>query len=272
MKTVFEFDSYKDYLRSLLKREDSRGLLSKLAAAAECQRPYLSKVLQIDSNVHLTPDHMFGICEYLQLTELESDGLKLLLEKERASQVKYRQSLQKRLIALKEQYLNLKKQLGKEQISTGEDAASFYYSYWLYSALHIAVSIPSLQTALALARRFLLPEETIIYHLKKLEKLSLVKEHKNKWQWQSGDIHLSKDSYLVFPIHINWRNQAVQNLSLRQSDSIHYSVVQSLSHEDCESLRIIMADLIKRFQKIATPSKSEELVCFNLDFFKVGYP
>jgi len=271
MKTPFEFASYKTYLRNLVEESQTRGLLSRLAEAADCQRPYLSKVLQRDSEVHLTPDHLFGMCEYLELSESESEYLKLLLEKERASQIKYRQSLEKRLVLLKNQHLNLKKQIGKEQLPFQEANSHFYYSYWLYAALHIAVSIPDLQTLPALAKKFGQAQEVLERHLRELEKLGLVREQNRKWIWHSGDIHLPKDSFLILPHHMNWRNQAVQNIPLRQADATHYSVVQSLSQRDYEDLRMQMLDWIKKFQKVASPSAAEELVCFNLDFFRVGY-
>lgn len=270
MKNLFEFSSYKSYLRALIEDSELRGYVSKLAKAAECQRSYLSKVLQRDSNIHLTPDHIFGICEYLQLTEVESDYLKLLLEKERASQLRYRQAIEKRLLNFRNQYLNLKKQLGKDQIETDERSSGFYYNYWLYSALHIAVSIPELQNLSALSRRFALPTDILVRHLQELEKLGLVQSKNSKWIWQSGDIHLPKDSLAILPHHMNWRNQAIQNLSLRHVDATHYSVVQSLSQADYETLRMHMLDWIKKFQAIASPSAPEELICFNLDLFRVG--
>lgn len=269
MLSPFEFKSYKTFLRKLLDQAENRGLMSRLSEAADCQRPYLSKVLQHDSEVQLTPDHMYGICEYLGLSEAESNFLKLLLEHERASNAKYRQSLEKRIAHAKAQHLNLKNQTGKEQVSTGADPMAFYYSYWLYAALHVAVSIPGVQTTAKLASKFSLPESMIENHLLSLEKAGLVKKNRDKWNWQSGDIHLEKDSYWILPHHMNWRNQAVQDIALRIPDATHYSVVQSISSTDFEVLRLKIVEWIKQFQKVSSPSAPEELVCLNLDFFKI---
>ncbi len=272
MKSIIEYLGYKEYIRSRINEPSSRGLLSRLAAAAQCQRSYLSKVLQPDSNVQLMPDHLHGICEYLNLSDMDSEYLKLLLEKERANQHKYKKFIEGKLSVLREQYLNLKQQIGKGQLGSGDSGAQsqIYYSFWLYPALHIATSIAELQTVTSLSRRFSTSENTIIEHLKVLLSLNLVKQEKNKWIWVSGDIHLSRDSHLILMHHMNWRNQALQDVSSKKSDSLHYSLVQSLSQNDFENLRVLISTWIKSFQTIADPSKPEELICFNLDFFRLG--
>jgi uncharacterized protein (TIGR02147 family) len=269
MLNPFEFKSYKTYLRKLLDQAENRGLMSRLSEAAGCQRPYLSKVLQADSEVHLTPDHMYGICDYLGLSESEAIYVKLMLEAERASNPQYRQSLEKRIAQARATHLNLKNQMGKEQLTSAGDPHAFYYSYWLYAALHVAVSIPGMQTTAKLATKFSLPEAMIESHLVTLEKAGLVKKNRERWNWLAGDLHLDKESYWILPHHMNWRNQAVQDVALRATDSTHYSVVQSLSSADFEVLSTKVVEWVKQFQKISSPSAPEELVCFNLDFFKL---
>lgn len=271
MKTPFEFSTYKDFLHFVVDSQP-RGTLSRLSEAAGCLRPYLSKVLQADSDVQLTPDHLFGICEHLNLSEIETQYLSLLLEKERASSSRYREHLKKKIAALKNQNLNLKKQIGKEELFDSESSsmAGLYYSHWLFSALHVAVSIPSLQTPVVLAKKFLLPQELILSHLKVLEKMGLVKCQRDRWSWLSGDLHLSSHSQWIGFHHQNWRHQAIQDISLRKGDSIHYSVVQTMSHEDAEKLRLKMSQWIKEYSRVASPSAPEDLLCFNVDFFRVG--
>jgi hypothetical protein len=269
MINPFEFANYKDYLRAVIQAPDSRGLLSRLAEAADCQRPYLSKVLQFDSEVQLTPDHLFGICDYLALPQLHADYLKLLLEFERASKPKYKDSIKSQINLLKEQHVNLKNQVGKQQLNPELDPMGIYYSYWLYSALHIAVSVPGLQTVAQLSKKFSLPESVIEMYLQALKKLGLVNYANKKWLWLAGDLHLSKESLSIASHHNNWRFQAVQDIAKRIPESTHYSVVQSISQADFEVIRLKIVDWVKHFQKVVTPSKPEDIVCFNLDFFKL---
>ncbi len=248
-------------------------MLSRLSEAAECQRPYLSKVLQPESGVHLTPDHMHGISRYLNLDEKQTRFLALLLEKDRASSPKYREHIKERLAELKTEYLELKNQVGKkDELSSHEDnqSAALYYSNWLYSALHIAVSIPELQTLSALSKRFSLPAAHIQIHLFRLEKMGLIKRQRDRWHWLSGDLHLSSQSQWIGLHHGNWRGQAALDATMPRPESLHYSVVQSISKEDVEKLKLKIMQWVKEFSKIASPSAPEELVCLNLDFFKPG--
>lgn len=68
--------------------------------------------------------------------------------------------------------------------------------------------------------------------------------------------------------HSNWRMQALNDLPQRKAESIHYSVVQSLSEEDAETLRFWVVEWVEEFKRKAGPSNPEELVCLNVDFFR----
>jgi hypothetical protein len=100
--------------------------------------------------------------------------------------------------------------------------------------------------------------------------MNLVQHSSGKWVWKSGDLHLPKESPWMQPHHNNWRLQAIAELPLRRAESLHYSVIQSLSGEDLEKLRFQIVRWIQEFKTISGPSKPEELICFNLDFFTLG--
>lgn len=270
MKSVFEYVSYKPYLKDYIEQSPLRGELTRLSEAAGCQNSYLSKVLQTGSKVQLTHEHLDGISEYLSLSTNEFQFFKLILEVERASQIKYRKKIQKAITEAQEEFLKIKNHVGQKTIQTSENIDQTYYSHWIYSALHIAVSIPRLQTVEALSKHFYMPEAAILTFLQKLEALQLVeKKSPHKWIWKSGNIHLTNDSPLVGIHHSNWRSKAAQESLNASADSVHYSVVQSISQKDYEKLNFLILEWIKTFQKIASPSDCEELVNLNIDFYKL---
>jgi hypothetical protein len=52
-------------------------------------------------------------------------------------------------------------------------------------------------------------------------------------------------------------------------DGVHFTIVQSLSRADFESVKRLVLETIDGYRKIANPSKEEELICFTTDFFRV---
>ncbi|WP_413575318.1 DUF4423 domain-containing protein [Bdellovibrio sp. HCB290] len=268
MVSPYEFNDYKVYLKKRIAQADQRGFATRLAEASGCQRSYFSNVL--NGNVHLIPDHLYGICEFLELSEEEREYLFLVLEHNRASNIEYRRHLSRKISQKQAGWKDFKNRLKKESLTPEKDesARQFYYSSWLFSAIHIAVSIPRLGELKSLCAYLGISEDLAKFHLEKLALMGLVEKKGTKWVWKSGDLHLSKDSPWIASHHSNWRMQALNDLPLRNADSLHYSVVQSLSKDHVEELRLRMIEWVEEFKKKAGPSSPEELVCFNLDFFK----
>ena len=90
-----------------------------------------------------------------------------------------------------------------------------------------------------------------------------------KWKWKSGDLYLAKDSPWVQTHHSNWRLQALADLPLKRPESLHFWGVQSLSRKDLEKLYFEMTRWIQTFRDTSGPFEPEELVCFNLDLFRL---
>ncbi|HVK60338.1 MAG TPA: TIGR02147 family protein [Bdellovibrionales bacterium] len=267
MKTVFEFKDYKAYLKDVLKTKTPKwGSISRMAEAAGCQRAYLSRVL--NSEVHITPDHAFGIAAFLRLSEAESDFFLLLVDQERASSAAYRVRVNEKISRMRREHDDLQKRVNRPSVA--HELKEFtYYSSWLFSALHIIVSIPELQTTAAIARRLQLPEAVVLDGLKQLEEWSFVVQQRDKWKFGSSEIHIPKNSPLVALHHANWRQRAVLDAQNWRSNGIHFSVVQSIDASAWDEIRRRVIDLIEEASRIAGPSKSEKLVCFTTDFFEV---
>ncbi len=269
MVNIYEFSDYKTYLKALVKNAESRGFSTRLAEAAGCQVSYLSVVLS--GKPQLLPEHVFGIAGMLNLTDDERDYFLMLVDYQRAQSPAYRKFVHKKIQHKQNAWRDLKNRVQGSTLLREEPSESLqnYYSNYLYAALHIAVSVPKLQTLNALSSYFGLPEGLLLNYLRQLAEMNLVGNREGRWTWKSGDLHLPKDSPWMQPHHANWRLQALAELPLRKPDSLHYSVIQSLSSEDLEALRFKIVRWIQEFKAISGPSKPEELVCFNLDFFSL---
>ena len=267
MTNIFDFKSYKEWLKRLCSEE--RGLLSRLADAAECQKSYLSACL--NGKGQLTLDHGLGIAEHLGLTDNEQDYLFLLIEKERAVSLKLRRKLESKLKDLSREAYKLKNQQNSSIIITGQDTnLGSYYASWIPTAMHTLTSVDGYQTLPQLAKRLNISLEAAQVFINQLKALEMVKQQGNNYSWHSGgNIHLADDSTWINMHHLNWRFKSIENFQRRDPEATHYTAIQSMSESDFELLKKKIAGYIKDFNKIADPSNPEEAYCINIDFFKV---
>jgi uncharacterized protein (TIGR02147 family) len=268
MKTsVYAFSDYKEFLKHLSSAGTrSWGGVTRLAEAAGCQRSYLSRVLTAE--LHLTPDHLYGIAESVSLTEDETEYMLTLLHADRAATLNYKKRLQTKAEKMRKTYNDLQNRVHRPAVSL--DQKDFlYYSSWMFSALHIIVSIPNLQTTKSIAEHLQISQDTAEATLKQLAAWNLVTQRRGKWSFANSERHIPKDSPLVAFHHQNWRQRAVLDAQNPLTEGLHFSVIQSMSAEALKQVRSKLVSFIEEASRIAGPSESERLVCLNADFFEV---
>ncbi len=266
-KNLFVLDSYIEVIELKMSEfKEQWGLISKMAEACECQRSHLSKVLK--GQLHLTLEQAQRISEFFKMNELETEYFLCLVELERAGSQSLKRRFQNRLVKIRQQIENLKERLNVAEIESTHQQL-IYYSSWIWSAIHVATSIPEFQSVARLSQYFRLPENEIESYLKTLDSMGFVKKVGTRWTYNTQSIHLSNSSPMIGIHHNNWRARAVIDSQKIQTTGLHYTVVQSISKSDFLKLKALMLETIDQFSKAAGPSKSEELVNFSLDFYKV---
>jgi hypothetical protein len=202
------------------------------------------------------------------MTEEETTHFLLLLERERAGSLPYRQLIDQKIQRSKDAFETIS---NKVQRPTDSEQKWFarYFSTWIFNAIHMAVSIPELQTTEALSERFHLSIQEISDILKELSKMGLVRPLKDRWVLQGGGWHIPKESPFVAFLHSNWRSRAILDWQKGNKDSIHFTVVQTLSKKDFAKIKTKLLALIEETSRIAGASREEEIVCLTLDYFKV---
>lgn len=267
-KNIFLYHDYKDYLKARIESAEPRhGYISQLAAAAHCQRSYLSQV--INSNVQLTSDHALGLSKYFRLTEKETDYFLLLVELARAASLSLKERIKSKLEKLRKESITLSKRVNAQTIDQTSSKLDQYYSSWVWIAIHIIVSIPEFQTTESISQKLGVPEVLVQKTLEKLKHMGYVNNKNNKWSYKGADMHLSHDSPLVNLHHNNWRQRSQLDSALLSEESVHYTSVFSMTEYDYVILRDKILEWIDESRKIIGPSAPETLVCFCLDFFKV---
>ncbi len=268
MIRAFQFDEYKSFLKASLKERgaNGRGHQAEMARAAGCQASYLAQAL--NSKVELTPDHAAGIANFMNLKGHELEYFLNLVNLSRASTPELKRILSDKLKHLKEVDLNLSQRIQNRQTDF-EQAPDFYYSSWIWMAIHMGMFIESLTTPIQLAERFGISVQNVIEVLDKLKEWKIVSEKKGQWSPTAKNIHLPETSYMNGVSHRNWRERAGLDVEKSKSSSIHYTSVFTMSREDAQKLRSEIVDLLEKSRRLASESQSEEVFCFLSDFFQV---
>lgn len=266
---IYNFDDYKKFLKKYIYHNPIRGIIKDMAIAADVHRPYLSKVL--NSHIHLLPNQLYGICKFIKLSEQETEFLLLLLEKDRSHKSPYQKYVENKLASIKKNEETKMKSSGRDNpVSMIDENLWIYYSHWIYPLVHISVSIPQLQNIEALCSFFGQKSERIQTTLIQLQKMGFVKKEKEKWVWLQGSWHSSQADPRSLWLHHHLRDLSQQNFQMYPQEGLYFSVTQTLSKKDFETLRNSLIEWIDNFNKTAAPSNPEIPVVFCCDYFQPG--
>ncbi len=266
-KSVFDFNKYIPYLEVVLDSKGKhRGRKTAAAVAMQIQPAYLSLILKGQADLNLEQAH--ALSTYLMHNEDESHFLLLLVQKDRAGTKSLRAYFQKQIDQVLKNRLILTERLGISD-SLSEDEKQKYYSSWIYSAIHIAVTIPELQNKKSLCHFLNLKTEPFLKALNFLMTAGLVEQRGDILTTGRSIIRLGNNSYNIIKHHTNWRNQAIESLEREDLSDLHYSAVVSVSKKDVLVIKNQILDYIKNLVEVIKASKEESLCTLNIDFFNL---
>lgn len=265
---IFHALSYVDVIRVHIKSNEKMvyGYKAKLAEAAGCQRSYLSQVLA--GQTHFTLEHAIRVCQFWSYRKSEKDYFINLVEFNRAGSEELKEYFREKLISIREEQENLTKRIQDKEVLP-QDKAAIFYSNWQYMAVMILLTIPKFRTSSAISQRLMLKEDVVIMVLQQLAELDLVAKNGIEWIPRENTIHLPRNSPFNSLNHANWRNIAVQDAFLGNTNGIHYTSVCSISESDAVLLKDLLLKLIDKSREIISPSVEEEIFCLTCDWFKV---
>jgi uncharacterized protein (TIGR02147 family) len=265
---IYNCLNYKEYLLEVIHREPNqgRGFRKKLAEAAKCQLAYISHVL--NGNYDFSLEHAEAIAMMLGLSESELEYFLLLVEYSRAGTQRLKSFFKRQILKRQEAQNNLKNRVKIESTLAIEDQA-IYYSSWTYSAIHIALTIPVLQTQAALAQRFHLDLKEVKRVLEFLVQKGLAVGSSGNYSPVGSFLHLERDSPMIISHHTQWRQLALQNISIRKEDSLHYSSCFSVAVSDIPKLKNLFSKFLEDATLVIKPSQEEKLLALGLDLFEV---
>lgn len=265
---VFDYSSYKPYLEHRLGSKSQRkGLKSKLASTIGIQPAYLSQVL--NGLAHLSLEQAEAANTFFGHSQDEAHYFLLLIQKERAGTQPLAKYFDQQINEQLKKRMTLTKRLGSKNGLSKEDHST-YYSSWHYAAIHIALTIPQLQSAESLAIHFRLPQKRVQNVLLFLREKGLATiDSDGGYRPGENFIRLGNDSPNIVQHHTNWRLSAVNSLHRETQDELHYSAVVSLSKKDIKKIKDRILEEIKNNIEIVKQSKEEELYSYCIDFFSL---
>ncbi|MEN0059540.1 MAG: DUF4423 domain-containing protein [Bdellovibrio sp.] len=262
---IFSYTTYKSFLIDYIRRNKYKGLITQLASACGCDRTYLSQAMA--GKADLLPDHMIKLCEYLKMSELESDYLLNLLLKDRSTTLAARTLFENKLKKIKQQGDELSQKIKnkKDADEISEEYKTFYYSNWLFPAIHTLTSISDFQMQDAIAKKLNLPESQTLLILNSLIDMGLVVKSKNKYLHSGQSIYLKRDAAQIYSLHLQSRLESVKR-SYEKND-IHFTNIFSVAKSEVDTLRGQIMELIETQRKTVHISGAEVACVFNCDFF-----
>jgi uncharacterized protein (TIGR02147 family) len=265
---VFDFKDYKEFLSAALQadRQRSKGAQARLAEHLRCRSAYLSMVTA--GRAELSVEQAAGVADYFQLTERETHYFILLVQRARAGTVKLRYYFDRQISAAMAERAVLARRV-ETTTELDETQKAVMYSAWYYAAIHLALTVPTLQTSDELQKYFRLPRETVSEVLEFLVRSGLAVRNGDRYIVGPTRIHLPATSPFHRQSHSNWRMQALQSLQRPNPDHLHYSSIVSASRRDLPKVREVMMRAVDSIRAIIRESPEEDLFCYEFDLFSL---
>ncbi len=265
---IFETDDYRRFLRSFIAKlpKKGRGEINRLAQFSKVHPSLISQVLNGLKDLSLEQAQL--VCEYLDLTNQETEYFLTLVQFQRAGTAKLRKYYKQKLMDIREKSLEISQHVRHDRDLT-EEEKSIFYSHWLYAAIWLLTSLPNGRSLDEVSHHFEINREraTEILHFLADTHLCLVENGRYKMGPQS--IHLPRGSVHLTKHHTNWRLRAIEASDNIAQEELMYTAPLSVSRSDFNKIRNRLAEIIKEVTDQAIGSEAEAIACFNMDFFWV---
>ncbi len=266
---IFSYSNFRIYLRENIKKmpKSGHGQNKILAQAAGVSTAFFSQVLS--DKRQLSAEQASLISEFLGLNEIESEYFLALVQLDNAGNEALRKMLSSQINRIKKSAAVISKRLSVSNEVSDTDKP-LYYSDWVFIAVQQLIAIPHFNSEYKIAERLDIPIKRVKEVISFLIRAGLCLEKNGKIVIGPARIHLAPDSPWIKQHHANWRAQAINRMYSEDQVKLHYSSPMTLSMVDCEKIRKRLVSAIEEVGKIVDPSPSEELVCLNIDLFKIG--
>ncbi len=266
-KNVFDFTQHASYLDFRLTDPAlKRGAKSRFAEALRIQPAFLSQVLAEKYPLSLEQADLAN--QFFDHSRDEAEFFLMLVGRDRAGTDSLKKYFSGKIAQLLEQRVILADRLEPRR-EIDERTKGIYYSSWLYSAVHVGCSIPTLQTRRAIIEHFRISPELADSILDFLLEAGMLMKDGDRFLITQTWARVDGRSPHIRNHHTNWRMKSIDHLDELNVDELHYSGVFSADLETIEKIRIHFADFIAQQVKLIEPAPEKELFSITADVFRI---
>lgn len=267
---IFHYEDYRHYLKDMIvqKPQQGRGEISRIARHLNVHSTLISLILS--GKRDLSQEQAFDLCQYLELSELETEFFFQLLQLQRAGSERLRTYMKKKIVLAQQENSKLASRVKDAKILKDPDKATFYSS-WLYSAIRMYCSTQKQGRSLdEITDRFQVSRTQALEILQFLLKTLLLEEDPSKpgfYKMGPQKTYVPFGSPFLVRHHLNWRIQSLQKADHMDANEMMVTAPISISKKDFARVRDLMTELLEKTSKIVKDSEAEEIACMNLDLF-----
>lgn len=268
MDNIFDYTNYKDFLNNLLKATTSpRGLQGQMARHIGCQSAYLYQVLK--NKGEFTEDQAYKITTFLKFNDAEQDFFMTLVRYSKASGTEFKNFLLKELSLKIKNQMELKNKVGANAPQNNDAFWNYYFSSINPSLIHITTSSSLYQTPKKIAEKLKIPEQDVLFHLKKLNENKLVDHKDNLWVFNTASIHFDKDSKFNLLMQLNRRIYTLYFLNQNKDANTHFSSLFTIDKKSATELTNMIHEFVKKSHELIHAAGSDEPYLINIDFINL---
>lgn len=263
---MFKDNSYKSIIENIVLNspKKGRGLYSKLATYLNTSSVVISQIFRGHKDLSL--DQALLVSQFFNFTQLEQDYFLLLVGRDRSANHKLREYYDGKIQKLRIEADDLKKRV-PVKAELPEEAKQIFYSDWTYSAIRMAVGLPSINSVEDLMKHFKMNYTDIKKKVDFLLEYGLIKKNGESLDFGLQSTHLSNTSPLINQHRQNWRLKAISKMGSPENKDLFYVGPMVLSEELANEMREELLKLISNMTKKIAESKNEKTFCLNIDFF-----
>lgn len=263
---IFEYLDFRQFLADWIQSQPRRGYGQnrKMAEHLGVSSVMMSQILKGDRLMPM--EHAYELARYIGLNDNETRYFLLLAQHSRAGTESFKKHLKDEIQSLRKSARELKSRLPVDK-ELSDEAKSIFYSDWIYSGVRLVSSIEGFESVEKIAEKFDLPIQKVRAVAEFLVSVGLCVQNGGKLQMGPARTHLESNSPYVKARQVSWRLKGFEQMG-NSTDDLYYTAPMALSKEAAEEVRKQLVLLIQRVNKIVPESKSEELACLNIDWFK----